>query len=1163
MAAWDNDPVEGVVEEGSFGPSSEGLAASGKSDPRLAGTLADIEAGKAPAWKLNWKGEEAQGGKAPEAKPVWADDPVEEAPASSKTPASLPGDWETAKASVAGMNRQEFLEANPLVNLGAWAIKQVTGQKVKGTLELGPELKEPEPTVGESLKAAGKFIAERPLTAMAELAKGLFYSPELAFLSLAKGPQFAARMAELAEVGRVGRAAAMTGASALEGAAVMGGLSALQQSAQTDEVKGAEVGAQAAMGAIAVPVLQGAARLLTARPKIYLKDPAAQAKSDTPTLDRFTESVREGGEYAGEPRAAAKTDAQMNAERVANDLMQRGASIKEVERSIKNNPLVGKEMEAIRGRRAEATGAMKDVVQGEVLPPEVLPPEGQKLLPDAVAREAQGTPSPVTEMAPRPDWNQRGEADPKLLAAIGLTAVGAAGGAYLAGDDKVAGAVLGGIAGAGMLRLPSTLSALGKTLSYKGAMANALRMGAVVGAGTYIGDKSGNPVEGAAIAGAILLGRVALRPSVKLSTDDMIRVRNGSIAAQERITHNLKRDINTAVPEVERRVAISEALDQGNPAGLSEAERGVYSAVRGFNEQLGREAVDAGVIKGMRSNYISYIVERDPAMTPEQQSGIIRSMFETGAFSENASPSTKFGKRGKYETFTELNNALKGSGLKLKTQDVGEIAAIYGKAMRTAIENRLLIDNLRGAKTGEGANFLQARDKNGNLPQGYRTLEHPQLQGYGIHPDLFDSAKVVFSNSDPNVITRGLLGLSMATKRVQVFGSLFHAKSLAEVYINGMGKDVYTKGAAPINEALRQFREGGLGDTLDLGLRNGLNMSVPEDVSLTIIGNIGKKLDQFVPLKAGTAVTDKIDFVNGKLDKITWDYMHAGIKGALFTKEFENLMLRNAELHAKDPGKFPLKPREQIAREVAKYTNDLAGGLDWFGIAADTKTQFGRNLGMFFASPEGRRFAQIVAFAPDWATSTLRAGFNAFGHSDRNFAGLWKPENAVDLYRRYALRSTLYWMTLLNGINIATSGHSVWGNKDPTRIEFEDGTSMQAGKHTFESVHAVGDPVKFAYNKLGFTPKMVINFFSGKEGYGPTAPVYESFPRHAAQTALPFTVSATTAQGLTPGEKAKRAVLSGIGLPVYGTTAAQKATGKAERREKKLLKKRREMGLEG
>jgi hypothetical protein len=883
----------------------------------------------------------------------------------------------------------------------------------------------------------------------------------------------------------------------------------------------------------------------------------------TPTLDRFTETVTPEGEVKapeGKPMEFEKVKVEPGL--VEHTAKEQGLDYSGFKAEWESKPLVEKAKEHILSQDAQRTKVAQENSAWESFKKE----QAKEAKADEYADKYGELGDRLSEKRgagktqSRPDWKQRGEADPKVLAMIGLTAAGAAGGAYLAGDEKIAGAVLGGVAAAGAMRLPSTIAALGKTLSYSTAAGNAARIGAVMGVGAYLGDKSGNPIEGAAIAASVLLGRGALRPSVKLSTDDMIRARNGNVAAQERITLNLKRDIGTAIPEEARRVAVSEAIDRGDMEGLSADERKVYSAVKNFNEQMGKEAVDAEVIKGMRTNYISYIVERDPAMTEAQQSGIIKGLFDTGAFSENASPNTKFGKHGKYESFSDINNALKGSGLKLKTQDVGEITAIYGKAMRAAIENKLLIDGLKSAKGPSGEQYLQPRDKNGNLPQGYKTMQHPQLQSYGIHPDLYDSMKVVFDSSDPNIVTRGMLGLSMATKRVQVFGSLFHAKSLAEVYGNAMGKDAYLRGKAPIDDALRMFREGGLGDTLDMGLRNGLQMKVPEDVSQTVIGDIGKKLDGFLPMKAGTAVSDKIDFVNGKLDKITWDYMHAGIKGALFTKEFETLTARNAELHAKDPAKNPLKSQDQIAKEVAKYTNDLAGGLDWFTIAADTKTQLGRNLGMFFASPQGRRFAQIIAFAPDWGVSTLRAGFNAFGQSDSGLKGLWKPENATDLYRRYALRSTAYWLTALNGINMATSGHPIWENKDPTRIEFEDGTSMQAGKHTFEAVHAVADPAKFAYNKMGFTPKMVADFFSGKEGYGASAPKYDSFAQHAAKTALPFTVSAASQQGLEPGERVKRAVWSGGGFPKYGTTPEQKKAARDDRTEKKRLKKRK---LEG
>ena len=724
------------------------------------------------------------------------------------------------------------------------------------------------------------------------------------------------------------------------------------------------------------------------------------------------------------------------------------------------------------------------------------------------------------------------------------------------------------------MRLPGTLSGLGKTLSWKQATWNAARVGAVLGAGTYIGGKNGDPVYGAAVAASIILGKAALKPAVKLGTDAFINIRNGNIAAETRIIDNMVRDINKAIPDAERRIEVSRALDSGSMEGLNANERVVYRYVRNFLDKIGAEAKDADVIKGMRANYISYIVEHDPTMSLARESGIIEKLFETGGGHTEGSPNTRFGKRGKYETFDEINKALLGSGLRLKTQDVGEIVGIYAKSMRTAIENKILLDNVKQAKSPEGVSYLVRQDKNGNLPQGYEKFNHPQMQGYGVHPDLKDSLGVVLNNSDPNVVTRGMLGLSMAIKRVQVYGSLFHAKSLMEVYLNAMGKDAFSVKTGvslkPIDAALKAFREGGLGDTLDLGLREGLSMKVPLDVSQTIIGDIGAAVDAITPrlvgreVKVGTAVTNKIDWVNQKLDHITWDYLHAGIKGALFLKEFETLTLRNTEAHAKNPEKIPLKTRQQIAREVATYTNDLTGGLDWFGIASESKTQVGRALGMWLAGPEGRRIAQIMAFAPDWALSTLRAGFRAFGESDHTFKGLWKPENATDLYRRYALRSTLYWVTLLNGLNYMTSGHSVFSpeQKDPTRLQFRDGTSMQVGKHTFEAVHAVTDPVRFAYNKLGYSPKMLVDLMSGKSGYGETAPKYDSFIGHAAQAALPFTVNSATQPGLSPTERVVRPIASGLGFPTYGTTQEQKTQIKIERSAERERRKqtRREWG---
>lgn len=77
----------------------------------------------------------------------------------------------------------------------------------------------------------------------------------------------------------------------------------------------------------------------------------------------------------------AEADALKNAQETAYNLMQKGASKKVVEATIKRNPLVGQVLEEMRNTRAQMQKAYpKDgPLEGEVLPPEG--PPGQPLLP--------------------------------------------------------------------------------------------------------------------------------------------------------------------------------------------------------------------------------------------------------------------------------------------------------------------------------------------------------------------------------------------------------------------------------------------------------------------------------------------------------------------------------------------------------------------------------------------------------------------------------------------------------------------------------------------------------------------------------------------------------------------------------------------------------------
>jgi len=74
-----------------------------------------------------------------------------------------------------------------------------------------------------------------------------------------------------------------------------------------------------------------------------------------------------------QPITRGMKDAELNAEAIAYDLMQQGASLKEVRAVRKKNPLVGKKLDELMARREEAMrGPLGEgVVQGEVLPPEL------------------------------------------------------------------------------------------------------------------------------------------------------------------------------------------------------------------------------------------------------------------------------------------------------------------------------------------------------------------------------------------------------------------------------------------------------------------------------------------------------------------------------------------------------------------------------------------------------------------------------------------------------------------------------------------------------------------------------------------------------------------------------------------------------------------------
>ncbi|NBQ48304.1 MAG: hypothetical protein EBU33_07610, partial [Sphingobacteriia bacterium] len=299
----------------------------------------------------------------------------------------------------------------------------------------------------------------------------------------------------------------------------------------------------------------------------------------------------------------------------------------------------------------------------------------------------------------------------------------------------------------------------------------------------------------------------------------------------------------------------------------------------------------------------------------------------------------------------------------------------------------------------------------------------------------------------------------------------------------------------------------------------------------------------------------------GITDKITWDYLHTGGKLYVADKYLERARI--------DAGKKGIPFDEAASRkEITSFVNKAFGGLNWFQEARSVQNEFGKRMAMAAYSPEGRKYLQLLLFAPDWTISTIKAFTAALPkelnplkmHPIEGIRGMATPSTQADYARLYQFKTAITYLTLLNGINLLTADRPIWENKDPTRIEFDDGTSMQAMKHAMEPYHWIADPAKTLTNKLGFLPKAAIVATTGLEYPSPYAPKIvdpSAFNRAKAiaSMALPFQVSA--AMSAPEGEGLKRALYGTGGIPLYGSTPDQ-IKAKNKERNKQIQKKNKE-----
>ncbi len=326
-----------------------------------------------------------------------------------------------------------------------------------------------------------------------------------------------------------------------------------------------------------------------------------------------------------EPITRGMKDAELNAEALAYDLMERGAGKKEVELVRKKNPLVGKKLDELMARRDELrSGPLSEgVLQGEVLPPEVGVPEVPTALPGVLGSEPgglgfprlgesppslpspEGGAAPTTPLLPPPTGGQPGSVFKGPRA-------GEAGAAPIISD--IANALANNPEKAKTIGLIGGGALAGYTLSEEGDLLSTLFGGAAAGLAPKLFQKGGLET----------LDRTLGTLSTQLRNINQVIGDRVAVTYERSLLDRAHKALEATDPWVRELIhlpkdaynKLSTALLTGAKGSAEAVLREIGSpelarqfvAMRGVLDNLGKEMKSRGILKNWRESYYPRIV---------------------------------------------------------------------------------------------------------------------------------------------------------------------------------------------------------------------------------------------------------------------------------------------------------------------------------------------------------------------------------------------------------------------------------------------------------------------------------------------------------------------------------------------------------------------------
>lgn len=603
-------------------------------------------------------------------------------------------------------------------------------------------------------------------------------------------------------------------------------------------------------------------------------------------------------------------------------------------------------------------------------------------------------------------------------------------------------------------------------------------------------------------------------PDIKVLTSGYQSIYHGV----QREAFNTREQIKKLVPDASRREMLTHALEGKDVGPLSVNERQALMVAKNFYQRLGNAGIQAKVLKQILPNFVNH-----------------EWLSDRGDW-------TRHNLHRKLKSYADGME----SGRVPKTLDLAELTQMYGRDMARAFATKHLQTGLRDfAVDLKGNTAIMPADK---APHNYKQIDHPALMGMAVHPSIVDPLSFIYEHPyGPG--QQALSVLVSSTKRLKLGLSLFHPFTLGLVHLTthpwmshgGVAKAMKEIAQSTVGKTQMQnlYKTGGYGDMFDIAMKGGVGITHPghgdvvdADVNNGLYQGLAGFEDWVSKYPVFGSAAGKSAHVLADVyhltDKFVWENVHTGLKLQHFTYLFDTAKMNHLRMAAKDPSHV-VPDDLSLARQMANYVNDAYGGLNWRQTVEDATTRYGRALAIALNSPSIRMAAQFSVLALDWTESTLRMFFRTFGKGS-GFGGFVHPKMPTDFARLYMLRNAVLVASGYNAVNMVTTGHPIWENKDPNgnpepfSIQLGNGETIQPNKHFFEAPNLLMDtarplwqknasPFQWELNKMGQYPKELLEQGLNMEYLAPEAPHIKNRLTHAGSMFIPISAGTFTDKG--------------------------------------------------